>query len=259
MTCRVALLLVAHRYDAESAGHLRTLAFSAGVPGRLAAIGHGSGDEIGRGVRWLHAAAHDAVAAVPLFVSSGSRLVRQATELAAAAAAEAGIPVTVTSALDASAEVMDILTDRARRLADARRRQALVLVGHGPVADDDLPQWEALGTAVATGVGDRAGFAAVEAAVVRDDATPDARAAAVTDLRDKITRLASETGEPVVVVPWILGAGRLTRERLPADLAGLDVRFDGQPLLPHPALARWVTRQLTAARPLLDPSAVPQA
>lgn len=259
MTCRVGLLLVAHHYDAESAGHLRTLTFSAGVPGRLATIGRRSGDEIGHGLRSLHAAAHDAVAVVPLFVSSGSRLVRQATELAVAASADTHMPATVTAALDTSAEVMDILADRARRLAESRAGQALMLVGHGPVADEDLADWEGLGAAVAAGVRERAGFAVVEAGVVRDDAAPEARATAVAVLRDRIARLASDTGRPVVVVPWVLGAGRLTRERLPADLAGLDVRYDGQPLLPHPALARWVTRQIGAARRLLERDAVPSA
>jgi sirohydrochlorin ferrochelatase len=252
MTCRVGLLLVAHHYDAESASHLRTLVFAAGVPGRLATIGRRSDDEIGHGLRALQAAAHDAVAVVPLFVSSGSRLVRRASELAVAASAATGIPATVTAALDASDEVMDALADRARRLAGARTQQAVMLVGHGPVADEDLDQWDTLGATVAAGVRDRTGFAVVEAGVARDDAPPDVRAGAVGALRDRIMRLASDTGGPVVVVPWILGAGRLTRDRLPADLAGLDVRYDGQPLLPHPALARWVTRQLAGARSLLD-------
>jgi len=248
MPCHLGLLLVAHHYDAESAGHLRTLAHAAGVQGRLATVGRRSGDEIGQCLRALHAAAHDAVAVVPLFVTSDSRLVRRAAEMVTTAAGPGGIRVTVTGALDASAEAMDVLADRARRLAETRSRQALLLVGHGPVADEDLPQWEALGAALAAGVRDRTGFAAVEVDLVRDDATPEVRAAAVSALRDRVTRLSRETGHPVVVVPWILGAGRLTRERLPADLAGLEVRFDGQPMLPHPALARWVARQLAAAR-----------
>lgn len=252
MTCRLGLLLVAHHYDAESAGHLRTLAFAAGVQGRLATVGGRSGGEIDQGLRALHAAAHDAVAVVPLFVTSDSRLVRRATEVVAEVAGNGGIRATVTSALDASAEAMDVLADRARRLAESRTRQALMLVGHGPVADEDLPQWEALGAALAAGVRDRTGFTAVEVGVVRDDASSEVRAGAVSALRDGIARLASDTGMPVVVVPWVLGAGRLTRERLPADLAGLDVRFDGQPMLPHPSLARWVARQLAAARQVLD-------
>jgi sirohydrochlorin ferrochelatase len=248
MPCRVGLLLVAHRYAPESVTHLRTLVFAAGVRGRLATIGHDADDEIRQGLRALQGEAHDAVAVVPAFVASGSRFARRATELATAASAETGMRATVTGALDASAEVMDILADRARRLGESPSRQALMLVGHGPVADDDQDQWDALGASVAAGVLERTGFAVVEAGVVRDDAEPDRRAAAVTVLRDRIGRLAAETGRPVVVVPWILGAGRLTRERLPADLAGLDVRYDGRPMLPHPALARWVTRQLAAAR-----------
>jgi sirohydrochlorin ferrochelatase len=251
MTCRLGLLVVAHRCDAESASHLQTLVFSAGVQGRLATIGRQPGDEIGAGVRALHAAAHDGVAVVPLFVSSGNWIVRRVTELAVAASADAGIPASVTAALDASAEVMDVLADRARRLAGSPTGQALMLVGHGPVEDEDLASWDSLGAAVAGGVRDRAEFAVVEAGVVRDDAPPDVRAAAVHAVRERIARLASETGRAVVVVPWIVGAGSLTRERLPADLTGLDVRYDGQPLLPHPALARWVTRQLSAARPRL--------
>jgi len=255
VTCRVGLLLVAHHYDAESASHLRTLTVAGGVPGRLATIGHRSADELEAGLRSLHAAGLDGVAVVPLLVSSESRLIRQAAELDTAAAAEAGIAVTVTPALDDSPEVMDALADRARRLAETRAPQTLMLVGHGPVGDEDLAAWEVLGATVAAGVRQRTGFAAVEAALVRDDAAVEVRAAAVRMLRERIARCVRDTGQSVVVVPWIVGAGRLTRERLPEDLAGLDVRYDGRPLLPHPALARWVARQLSGARARLDRAA----
>ena len=259
MTCRVGLLLVAHHYDAESASHLRTLTVAAGVPGRLAAIGRRSADEIGEGLRSLHAAGLDGVAVVPLFVASESRLIQQAADLDTAAATAAGIAVTVTPALDESPEVMDVLADRGRRLAETRARQALMLVGHGPVADDDLAAWEVIGATVAAGVRQRTGFAAVEAGLVRDDGPADVRAAAVRTLRERIARWARDTGQPVVVVPWIVGAGRLTRERVPEDIAGLDVRYDGRPLLPHPALARWVTRRVADARRRFDGSADPAA
>ena len=38
----------------------------------------------------------------------------------------------------------------------------------------------------------------------------------------------------------LISSGQVSREKIPADLEGLPVVYDGQALLPHPGLARWV-------------------
>jgi len=70
-------------------------------------------------------------------------------------------------------------------------------------------------------------------------------------VRERIARYAVDTGEPVIVVPWLVGAGRLTRVRLLQDLAELDIRYEGKPMLPHPALGDWLARELAVASMVL--------
>lgn len=257
MARRVGLVLVAHRYDAESTAHLRTLlARVTDAPARLAGIGHASLEAVAAAARALRDDGCDGIVLLPMIVhsqsSSAHRVVQGARDLAAAL----GVAVAVGPALDAAADVVEVLTDRARALAaDDAAASAVLLVGHGPTRDEDLPAWERMGETVASGVHERGRFAVVRAGFVRDDAAPAVRTAAIRTLRADITGHAVATGRDVIVVPWLLGAGRLIRDRLPDDLAGLAIRFDGRPMLPHPALPRWVRRQLTAAAAALDAAA----
>jgi sirohydrochlorin cobaltochelatase len=246
-----ALVLVAHRYDGESTAHVQALADGAGIPSRVAAIASGACDAVGSAVAALKAERCDAVTIVPLMASSDSRLVRDVEALAAPLAAEHGVALALASALDDAPEAVAVLSDRASALADNPSRQAVMLVGHGPSRDEDLPAWERLGVTLALSVKDRGRFLAVRAGVVRDDAPAPARTAAVRAVRERIARYAVDTGEPVIVVPWLVGAGRLARVQLLRDLAELDIRYEGRPMLPHPALADWLARELAVASMVL--------
>ncbi len=254
MRRRIGLLLVAHRYDAESTGHVHALAAGAGVPARVASVGHGESDAVVEGIAALRAGGCEGVVVIPLFIASASRLVRRIGDVVRACRPADEPRVVVTPALDDAPEVIEVLTARARALATEPARQAVVLVGHGPSANADVPAWETLGEQVAAAVQREGGFAATRAVVVRDDAPEAVRAAAVRRLRQQLGRYRSDSGRPVVLVPWLVGAGRLTRARLPADIAGHDVRYDGRPLLPHANLDAWVARQLAAARVLAAPN-----
>jgi len=247
MPRRPGLALVAHRYDAESTAHLEALAAGAGLPARLAVVRHGAFDEVGATVAALRDGRCDAVTLVPLMTTSDSRTARDVAALAPTVAREHGIAVAVASALDDAPEVVEILSDRALALAHEAGAQAVVLVGHGPSDDADLGAWTRLGVTIAEGVRERGRFDLVRAAVVRDDAQPDVRASAVEGLRDVIGQCAADTGRPVVVVPWLVGAGKLSRTKLREDMAELDVAFDGRPMLPHPAFDTWLARHLAVA------------
>lgn len=257
MTNRVGLLLVAHRYDQESAAHLRTLLTQVtDGPAQLAGIGHTSLDEVSAAARALRDDGCDGLALVPMIVHSESSTAHRVTQAARDLSAALGIAVAVGPALDAAPEIVEVLTDRARALGmDDVSASAVLLVGHGPTREEDLPAWERTGVAVASGVHNRGRFAATRAEFVRDDAPPAVRAVAVRQLREGIAQHAVATGRDVIVVPWLIGVGRLVRDRLPVDLAGLPIRFDGRPMLPHPALDRWVSLQFAAAATALDGAA----
>jgi sirohydrochlorin ferrochelatase len=251
MPRRPGLVLVAHRYDAESTAHVHALVSGVGIPGRLAAVGTGAYDDVGAAVDALTRERCDAVTLVPLMTCSESRLVRDVAALAPSLAADHGIAVALAAALDDAPEAIEVLCDRATTLADDVARQAVMLVGHGPERDEDVPAWEQLGMTIANGVRGRGRFSAVRSGVVRDDAPAPVRAAAVRAVRERIARFASDTGHPVIVVPWLVGAGRLARSQLLQDLAELEIRYEGTPMLPHPALGDWLARELAVASMVL--------
>lgn len=251
MPRRPGLVLVAHHFDAESTHHLQDLASAAGVPARMAPVGFGAYEAVGAAVAELGRERCDAATLVPLMVSTHSRVAQGVAALAHELAQAHRLAIAVAPALDSAPEAVEVLSDRAAQLAEEPRRQAVMLVGHGPSREHDLPTWERIGATLAEGVRERGRFGAVQAGVVRDDAEPAVRAGAVGRLRDRIARLAADSGRSVVVVPWLIGAGHLTRAALPADLAGLEICYDGRPMLPHPALDAWLARQLAVASMVL--------
>lgn len=123
------------------------------------------------------------------------------------------VPVRVTSALDAAPELGVALAERWRNLASA----ASVL----PLAGLKHP---------------------VEVALLRDDAAAPIRAAAVADMRRRITALSGEAGDSVVVLPVLISSGPIIDVTIPTDLKGMPVRYSRAPLAPLAPLARWIER-----------------
>src|SRR5690606_39740049 len=117
--------------------------------------------------------------------------------------------------------------------------QALFLIGHGPNSAEAYAEWMRNLRPVAERVKQRTGLLNVMVGLVRDDAPAPVRAEAVADIRETIQLQHLATGREVVVVPVLISTGSVSREKIPADIAGLPVVYDGQALLPHPGLARW--------------------
>src|SRR5690606_38725563 len=130
--------------------------------------------------------------------------------------------------------------ERALELAEDPATQALFLMGHGPNSAEDNAQWMRNLRPVASRVAEKTGFRNVMVGLVRDDAPAPVRSEAVAAIRSTIELQYLATGKPVVVVPVLISTGQVSREKFPADLAGLPVVYGGQALLPHPGLARWV-------------------
>jgi sirohydrochlorin ferrochelatase len=153
--------------------------------------------------------------------------------------------VRLAAALDDAPELAEALAERALALAESPAEQALFLIGHGPNSAEDHAAWMANLRSVAARVADVTGFRDVKIGLVRDDAPSAVRAEAVIAIRETIALQRQLTGRPVVVVPVLVSEGRVSREKIPADLAGLDVVYTGEPILPHPALARWIAARVT--------------
>jgi sirohydrochlorin ferrochelatase len=154
------------------------------------------------------------------------------------------VPLRLTPAIDASMEVADILAERALHLARTPAEQSLFIIGHGPGSAEDYARWMNHLRPVADSVRSATGFDDVKLGLVRDDAAPAVRREAVRRIRELIELQAEATGRDVVVVPLLISRGYISTRKLPEDLEGLPIAYDGEGLLPHPALAGWIERRV---------------
>ena len=150
------------------------------------------------------------------------------------------VPIRVTAALDNSPQLARVLSDHATKLGTDPAHQALFLIGHGPNDADDNARWMSNLRQVADSVGEWTGFRDVKVGLVRDDAPAEVGAEAVKGIRETIRLQHSATSKPVVVVPILVSSGSVSHTKIPGDLKDLPVVYDAVPLLPNPAMARWV-------------------
>ena len=152
----------------------------------------------------------------------------------------AKVPLHVSRAVDDSPDVARVLVERANALVQDQGKHALFIIGHGPNSSDDLASWMKNLRAMTDTIRTLTRFKDVRVGLVQDDAPAHVRAEAVNRARELIELQNRLTGEKVAVVPVLVSKGKLSAEKIPNDLAGLPVIYDGEPLLPHPALARWI-------------------
>jgi sirohydrochlorin ferrochelatase len=153
------------------------------------------------------------------------------------------VPIVMTAALNAHPLVAEILASRASSLSTDPASEAVVLVAHGPVSDEDNARWLADMETLAAQIDSKTSFASIDWLTVRDDAPKPVKDRATAELRDLVARRAAG-GRRVLVVPLLLTFGGIEqgiRERL----AGLDYTMASQGLLPDDRLREWV--RLSAA------------
>ena len=157
-------------------------------------------------------------------------------------------PMIVANGLDDSPELARILGERAKTLAPTgRETRALFLLGHGPNDAREYATWMKNLRVVADSVRAATGFASVSVELVRDDAPASVRAEAVQRSREIIALQHAATKQDVIVVPILVSAGDISQRKLPADLAGLPIKYSGEPLLPSPELVHWIERRTREA------------
>jgi sirohydrochlorin cobaltochelatase len=154
------------------------------------------------------------------------------------------LPIRLAKAMDSAPEIAYVLADRARALAREHgvdpRTRALLIVGHGPNTAEENAAWMQHLRPVADSVKAMTGFRDVRVDLVRDDAPPAVRAEAVRHVRELVELQSALTGADVIVVPVLVSKGQVSRDKLPADLRGTPHVYSGEPLLPHPAMVRWI-------------------
>jgi sirohydrochlorin cobaltochelatase len=282
------ILLMAHGGDASWNKEIETLRarVNAKVPTE-AALGMADPKTLQAGVDLLEKRGVKRIVAVPLYVHSRSEVLdqtryalgladkpsevlRAGLERMAAAHAhhmpgghghsmefstervKAREPIVMSRALDDHELVGRILGERANVLAGKAAKAHLVLVAHGPVDEAAVPVWRDSMTSLCAMASKGGRFVDCAIALLRDDAAPEIRAAAVADLREKVARTKEGRLGPVVVVPLLIARGGIEK-KIPKDLAGLDYAWDGRTLMPHKGFDAWVLARAAsvewAARP----------
>ncbi|MDF1505196.1 CbiX/SirB N-terminal domain-containing protein [Roseisolibacter sp. H3M3-2] len=265
---RVGVVVVAHGGDSVWNAHVRQTAAAAKVGGPVeVSFLMGAGARTARfqdAVARVRAAGATEVVVVPMLVSSHSghydqirwlagdsvTLDEQMTHHLHMAGIErpaAGAPLRLTPAMDAAPEVARVLADRALAIAPQPRGRALLIVGHGPNSAEDYAAWMDNLRPIADSVKAIAGFRDVRVELVRDDAPAPVRAEAVRRVRELIELQHLATGQEVVVVPVLVSKGSVSRDKVPNDIRGTPSVYTGEPLAPHPAMARWVEARVRGA------------
>lgn len=156
----------------------------------------------------------------------------------------ARVPMRLANALDDSREVARVLADRALAITDAPEQRALLIVGHGPNSAEDYAEWMRHLRQVSDSVKAWTNFRDVRVELVRDDAPAPVRAEAVLRVRELIDLQAQLTGHDVIVVPVLISAGSVSRDKVPNDIKGTKSVYVGEPLLPHKAMSEWIVRRV---------------
>jgi len=149
-------------------------------------------------------------------------------------------PIVMAAALDDSPLVGSILTARAKGLSKDPPKESLVLVAHGPVDDAAMPAW--LDSTAALCAMIKGGFRDCSFGLLRDDASPEIRAAAVAELRGKVARAKGAA----IVLPVLIARGGIER-KIARDLSGLDYAWDGKTLMPDAGFDAWVLERAAKA------------
>lgn len=158
------------------------------------------------------------------------------------------VPVRVTAALDGAPELGEAIRGRWRALDPEDRRRPLLLVAHGPSTDEEAGLWIRDLDQAASGIR-LEGRIPVAIGLLRDDAAPPVRAAAIAEIHKAVRELAGRAGDSVTAMPVLISSGSINTVTIPKDLDGLPVRYTPAALSPWPSLARWIERVALAKTP----------
>lgn len=150
--------------------------------------------------------------------------------------------IRMTAAFNRHPLIGAIAADRAKSISKAPQSEAVILVAHGPVPEDDNRKWLEDMAVLAEHVRKAAPFAIVDHMTVRDDAGPAIREAATRELREKV-EVQRAAGRRVLIVPHLMSFGGIEKGLL-KRLEGLDYTITTQALMPDDRVVDWVLQSL---------------
>jgi len=148
------------------------------------------------------------------------------------------LPIRMTPALNRHPLIGAIVADRARSISVTPQTEAVIVVAHGPVPDEDNRRWLDDMAVLAEQTRKSAPYASVDYMTVRDDAGPAMREAATRELRDKVQAQVA-SGRKVLIVPHLMSFGGI-EQGIRKRLEGLDYTMTTQALMPDERIVKWV-------------------
>ena len=148
------------------------------------------------------------------------------------------VKIRMTPALNDHPVVADILASRARAVGKSPESEAVVIVAHGPVEEEDNRRWLADMRSLSERVKSITAFASIDYLTVRDDAPKPIWEKAKADLR-AVVQKRTEEGRQVLIVPLLISFGGIEKG-LRERLEGLDYTMAEAGLMPDDRLAGWV-------------------
>jgi len=150
--------------------------------------------------------------------------------------------VRLTAAFNRHPIIGALAADRARSISERPEGEAVILVAHGPVPEDDNRKWLEDLAVLADHVRAAAPFASVDYLTIRDDAGPAIRDAATRELRGKVEAQRA-LGRRVLIVPHLISFGGIEKS-LFKRLDGLEYTITTQALMPDDRIVDWVMASL---------------
>ena len=146
--------------------------------------------------------------------------------------------IRMTPALNRHPLIGAIVADRARSISKTPAMEAVMLVAHGPVPDEDNRRWLEDMAVLAEQTRASAAYASVDYLTVRDDADPAMREAATRELREKVQAQLAQ-GRRVLIVPHLMSFGGI-EQGVRKRLEGFEYTMTEQALMPDDRIVQWV-------------------
>lgn len=181
---------------------------------------------------------------VPLFASSGSVHVDE-IRYALGVQAEPTLPTDLqrfrvnarvhwTAVMDDHPYIVEALLDKIRPLSADPAQEVLLVVGHGSQEDGFYDAWRTVLERLADKLQQQGEYRDAAAALLLPDETGDV----MRNLQERYPDCS------VILVPFFVSEGYFTRVVIPKRFAEFTYRYNGETLLPHPSIARWISERV---------------
>jgi hypothetical protein len=140
-------------------------------------------------------------------------------------------------------EMGEVLAGRAQDLSKDPKREHVLILAHGPGDDAENQRWLQHLDARAEVVRKALPFRSVRVETLRED-WPEKREQAERRIRAFVEESSAQGGRVLVIPFRVQGFGPYAKV-----LDGLEYSSDGQGLIPHPSITRWIAHQSETLRP----------